>query len=72
MHGSVAVQPRKKSDLNNEETILEVRHWTDKLFSFRTTRDRGFRFASGQLRNDRPASGWAAVTARLLDGKRPL
>ena len=49
MHGSVAVQPRKKSDLNNEETILEVRHWTDKLFSFRTTRDRGFRFASGQF-----------------------
>lgn len=31
------------------ETVLEVRHWTDRLFSFRTTRDPAFRFASGQF-----------------------
>lgn len=49
MSGAVAVQPRKKSDVNNEETITEVRHWTDKLFSFRTTREKGFRFSSGQF-----------------------
>lgn len=32
-----------------EERVLEVKHWTDRLFSFVTTRDPGFRFASGQF-----------------------
>lgn len=36
------------SALRNE-TVLSVHHWTDELFSFRTTRDPGFRFASGQF-----------------------
>lgn len=31
------------------ETVTWVQHWTDRLFSFRTTRDPGFRFASGQF-----------------------
>lgn len=31
------------------ETVLEVRHWTDRLFSFTTTRDPAFRFRSGQF-----------------------
>jgi ferredoxin--NADP+ reductase len=31
------------------ETVVDVRHWTDRLFSFRTTRDPSFRFASGQF-----------------------
>ncbi len=31
------------------ETVLNVRHWTDGLFSFRTTRDPGFRFLNGQF-----------------------
>lgn len=31
------------------ETVLDVRHWTDSLFSFRTTRDPAFRFLSGQF-----------------------
>ena len=33
----------------NEERVLEVRHWTDTLFSFKTTRDSGFRFVNGQF-----------------------
>ena len=33
----------------NTETVLDVRHWTDSLFSFRTTRDPSFRFLSGQF-----------------------
>ena len=33
----------------NKEQVLEVQHWTDTLFSFRTTRDPGFRFLSGQF-----------------------
>ena len=32
-----------------QEQVLSVHHWTDTLFSFRTTRDPGFRFASGQF-----------------------
>ena len=33
----------------NKEQVLAVRHWTDTLFSFTTTRDPGFRFTSGQF-----------------------
>jgi ferredoxin/flavodoxin---NADP+ reductase len=31
------------------ETVLDVRHWNDTLFSFRTTRNPGLRFANGQF-----------------------
>ena len=31
------------------ETITDVRPWTESLFSFRTTRDRGYRFVPGQF-----------------------
>ena len=32
-----------------QERVLDVHHWTDRLFSFKTTRDRGFRFRNGQF-----------------------
>lgn len=32
-----------------EETVTEVHHWTDRLFSFKLTRDAGFRFLNGQF-----------------------
>lgn len=32
-----------------EEQVLSVHHWTDRLFSFKTTRNPGFRFDSGQF-----------------------
>ena len=32
-----------------EATVLTVRHWTDRLFSFTTARDPTFRFTSGQF-----------------------
>ncbi|GIX30067.1 MAG: ferredoxin--NADP(+) reductase [Porticoccaceae bacterium] len=32
-----------------EETVLSVHHWTDRLFSFTTTRDPGFRFRNGHF-----------------------
>ena len=44
-----AAAPAKKSGAFAEETVTWVRHWTEKLFSFRTTRDPGFRFQSGQF-----------------------
>ena len=31
------------------ETVTEVHHWTDTLFSFKTTRDPGFRFHNGHF-----------------------
>ena len=31
------------------ETVTEVKHWTDRLFSFRTTRPRSLRFRSGEF-----------------------
>lgn len=33
----------------NEETVLDIKHWTDTLFSFRTTRSDSFRFENGQF-----------------------
>lgn len=33
----------------NTETVVNVRHWTDRLFSFKTTRDQGLRFENGQF-----------------------
>ncbi len=32
-----------------EARVLAVHHWTDRLFSFTTTRDDGFRFQAGQF-----------------------
>ncbi|MEO6277702.1 ferredoxin--NADP reductase [Roseateles sp.] len=32
-----------------DATVLNVRHWTDRQFSFTCTRDPGFRFQSGQF-----------------------
>ncbi|MGA0734048.1 MAG: ferredoxin--NADP reductase [Steroidobacteraceae bacterium] len=32
-----------------EETVLRVQHWDERVFSFSTTRDPGFRFDNGQF-----------------------
>ncbi|MEZ5664127.1 MAG: ferredoxin--NADP reductase [Burkholderiaceae bacterium] len=43
-----------------EERVLSVRHWTDRLFSFTTTRDTALRFSNGHFTmiglrvNDKP------------------
>ncbi len=42
-----------------EETVTWVHHWTDRLFSFKTTRDPSFRFINGQF----------AMIGLLVDGK---
>ncbi len=44
-----------------EETVLSVHHWTDRLFSFRTSRQPGFRFRNGQF-----------TMVGLSDGTKPL
>lgn len=33
----------------NEERVLSVHHWTDKLFTFTTTRDAALRFSNGHF-----------------------
>ena len=33
----------------HEETVLTVHHWTDRLFSFTTTRDTALRFSNGHF-----------------------
>ena len=33
----------------NTEQVLSVHHWTDTLFSFKTSRDKGFRFKNGHF-----------------------
>jgi ferredoxin--NADP+ reductase len=44
----------------NEEQVLSVHHWTDRLFTFTTTRDPGLRFSNGHFTmiglrvNDKP------------------
>lgn len=42
------------------ETVTSVHHWNEKLFSFRTTRDPGFRFRNGEF------------VMVGLDGERPV
>ena len=32
-----------------KEKVTEIHHWTDKTFSFKTTRDPGFRFKNGEF-----------------------
>ncbi|AMO23536.1 ferredoxin--NADP reductase [Ramlibacter solisilvae] len=33
----------------NEEKVLSVHHWTDRLFTFKTTRDSSLRFSNGHF-----------------------
>ena len=44
-----AAAPAKARGAFYVERVTWVRHWTDSLFSLRTTRDAGLRFASGQF-----------------------
>jgi len=46
---SLAPAPVKAGGAFFVETVTWVQHWTDTLFSFRTTRDPALRFASGQF-----------------------
>src|SRR6476660_4238735 len=54
-------EKRKPMAAFYREKVLSVRHWTDTLFSFRATRDSGFRFQNGQF----------AMIGLAVDG-RPL
>jgi ferredoxin--NADP+ reductase len=49
MNDVTIAAPVKKAGAFLHETVTWVQHWTDELFSFRTTRDPAFRFQSGQF-----------------------
>ncbi len=58
----------------NEERVLSVHHWTDKLFSFTTTRDESMRFSNGHFTmiglrvNDKPLlRAYSIVSANYED-----
>ncbi|WP_372884837.1 ferredoxin--NADP reductase [Shimia sp.] len=44
-----APAPGNAPDLPDAQTVLSVRHWDDRLFSFRVTRSGSFRFRSGEF-----------------------
>lgn len=58
-----------------EETVLSVNHWTDRLFSFKTTRDPALRFSNGhftmiglRLENGKPLlRAYSIVSANYED-----
>src|SRR5580765_4857438 len=55
LHGDMVGRNHHKPDsfitmsAFNEETVLSVHHWTDKLFTFTTTRDPALRFSNGHF-----------------------
>src|SRR5678815_1253880 len=58
----------------NEETVQSVHHWTDKLFTFTTTRDPALRFSNGHFTmiglkvNDKPLlRAYSIVSANYED-----
>ena len=58
----------------NKETVTSVTHWTDTLFSFKTTRDPSFRFKNGHFTmigipvNDKPLlRAYSIVSANYED-----
>jgi ferredoxin--NADP+ reductase len=59
--GSAAVQPTARQDAAQytSETVVAIRHWTQNLLSFRTTRPAGFRFTPGH---------YARLGLRTADG----
>src|ERR1700712_5283138 len=57
---SVTWKPKIHMSAFSEETVLSVHHWTDRLFTFKTTRDPALRFSNGHFTmiglriNDKP------------------
>ncbi len=47
--GAAAGAARVNPNAPTEETVLAVEHYTDRLFRFRITRPRSFRFRSGEF-----------------------
>ncbi|MEQ8666987.1 MAG: ferredoxin--NADP reductase [Rhodospirillales bacterium] len=61
--GGFAIEPQDQPLPGSltQETVVSVKHWTDRLFSFRITRPASFRFRSGEF-----------VMLGLFNAGRPL
>ncbi len=44
-----AARPAKSPNAPTEESVLSVKHYTDRMFAFRITRPQAFRFRSGEF-----------------------
>ena len=44
-----AEKPAKSPNAPTDETVLSVKHYTDRMFAFRITRPSAFRFRSGEF-----------------------
>lgn len=49
MTDAPAAQTATKPHLPDAQTVTQVQHWTDRLFSFRVTRPQSLRFRSGEF-----------------------
>ncbi|HHB80378.1 MAG TPA: ferredoxin--NADP reductase, partial [Aliiroseovarius sp.] len=49
MNDTPANQATSKKTLPDAQTVTSVKHWTDRLFSFRVTRPQSLRFRSGEF-----------------------
>ena len=49
MSPNASAAARARTALPDAQTVTEVRHWTDRLFSFRCTRPQSLRFRSGEF-----------------------
>ena len=56
----------------NEERVLSVHHWTDRLFTFTTTRDPALRFSNGHFTMIGLQGQRQAAAARLQHRQRQL
>jgi len=45
----IMAETGKKLKTSDTQTVTEVKHWTDRLFSFRVTRPQSLRFRSGEF-----------------------
>ncbi|MCH2038749.1 MAG: ferredoxin--NADP reductase [Rickettsiales bacterium] len=63
---NVTLEKDKQKKVNSNaptlETVLDVQHWTDSLFSFRITRPDGFRFRAGEF----------VMIGLNIDGQKPI
>ncbi|MFD3189352.1 ferredoxin--NADP reductase [Sedimentitalea sp. HM32M-2] len=48
-HAATDATPVKTPTLPDAQTVTSVKHWTDRLFSFRVTRPQSLRFRSGEF-----------------------
>jgi ferredoxin-NADP reductase len=52
--------------LPDAQTVTQVKHWTDRLFSFRVTRPASLRFRSGEVFADLGVAPLAPETDRAM------